>query len=64
MRVGKLIAVAPVVCAGALIWASLPSGLPAPSSVVYAATTSGELDSDQRRPLQTEGACPHGGLSG
>jgi cytochrome c peroxidase len=55
MGVGKLIAVATLVCGGALISASRLIGLLAPSSVVYAATTVGDLDGDLEVVLSAAG---------
>ena len=63
MRVGNLIAVATLFSAGAMVWTSQTSGLPAASSVVYAAEDrdrnkgdhEGNLDRDLAGVLSAAG---------
>jgi cytochrome c peroxidase len=55
MGVGKLITLAALSLVGAFAWAGRPTGLPSSSSVVYAATASGDLDSDLELVLSAAG---------
>jgi cytochrome c peroxidase len=55
MGVGKLITVTALCWVGALVWAGRSSGLPDSSSVVYAATTSGDVDGDLEVALTAAG---------
>jgi cytochrome c peroxidase len=54
MRVGKLIAVATLFWAGALVWTSQTSSLPAASSVVYAAEDHDRSRGDHERDLDRD----------